>query len=77
MDPSWINALVGVASFLTLLSSILIGYLFRLSKELSDHKLHVARYMATKNELKDLTVRVERQMESGFDRLSELLKKEK
>ncbi|MFT6986234.1 MAG: hypothetical protein ACJAT7_002057 [Psychromonas sp.] len=69
MDPTWINALVTLASFLTLLTSILIGYLFRLSNELATYKTHVAVNYATKPEVKDLTERLEQQMQIGFDRL--------
>lgn len=74
MDPNWLNALVALASLLTLLTSVLIGYLFRLSKELSDYKTHVAQSYATKEELKDMAERMERQMETGFNRIIETLK---
>ena len=73
MDPNWLNALVALASFLTLLTSVLIGYLFRLSKELSDYKTHVAEYYATKDEVKDLAARLEQQMQTGFNRIYDIL----
>jgi hypothetical protein len=73
MDPNWLNALVALATFLTLLTSILIGYLFRLSKELSNYKTHVAEKYVTKPEMKDLTERLERQMQKGFDRIYNVL----
>ncbi|MGF1761359.1 hypothetical protein L4D76_26280 [Photobacterium sagamiensis] len=74
MDPTWLNALVALATFLSLIVSALIGYLFKLSKELSDYKTHVAEYYATKDEVKDLAERVERQIETGFSRMIEFLK---
>ncbi len=73
MDPNWLNALIALASFLTLLTSLLIGYLFRLSKELSSYKIHVAETYVTKLEMKDLTERLERQMQIGFNRIYDIL----
>ena len=75
MDAAWLSALVAVASLLTVLISGLIGYLFQLSKDLLNYKIHVAETFATKNEVKDLAERVERQIETGFDRMIEILKK--
>ncbi|WP_375750949.1 hypothetical protein [Vibrio sp. HN007] len=75
MDANWVNALIGLASFLTLLLSLLIGYLFRLSKEVSEYKTYVAKHHATKEELKDLAIRLERQIETGFNRIYETLNK--
>lgn len=75
MDANWLTALVALATFLTLLTSILIGYLFRLSNELSAYKTHVAEKYATKPEMNDLTERLERQMEIGFNRIYDILNK--
>ncbi len=74
MDPSWLNALVALASLLIVLTSMLIGYFFKLSKELSNYKTHVAENYATKDEFKDHAERLERQMEVGFNRIYETLK---
>jgi len=76
MDPTWINALVGIASLLVVLTSMLIGYFFKLSKELSNYKTHVAETYATKDEFKDHAERLERQMENGFNRLYETLNRQ-
>jgi ABC-type sugar transport system permease subunit len=40
---------------------------------LSEHKTHVAENYATKNDVKDLGDRMERQMTQGFNNLKELL----
>ncbi|MGF1764914.1 hypothetical protein [Aliivibrio kagoshimensis] len=74
MEASWLNALVALATFLTLLLSLLIGYLFRLTREMSEYKIYVARNHATKEELKDLGERVERQIETGFTQMMNVLK---
>jgi hypothetical protein len=73
MDPNWLNALIGVATLLVVLTSMLIGYFFKLSKELSNYKTHVAENYVTKDEFKDHAERLERQMETGFNRLYETL----
>lgn len=73
MDPNWVNALVALATLLIVLTSMLIGYFFKLSKELSNYKTHVAENYATKDEVKDLTERLERQMEIGFNRMYDIL----
>ncbi|GLR75988.1 hypothetical protein [Aliivibrio sifiae] len=75
MDPSWVNAFVAIASFLTLLLTALITKLFSMTKELSDLKIHVAERYATKPEVKDLAERVERQIQTGFDQIYKLLEK--
>lgn len=76
MDPNWINALIALATFLTLLTSLLIGYLFRLSNELSMYKIHVAEKYVTKPEMKALSESIERQMQTGFNRLYDILNKQ-
>lgn len=75
MDAGWLNALVTLATLLVVLTSMLIGYLFKLSKELSNYKTHVAESYATKDEFKDHAERLERQMETGFNRLYDTLKR--
>ncbi len=73
VDPNWVNALVAVASFLVLLSSILIGYLFRLSRELTEFKLYVATYHATKDEVEKLGEKIDSRLESHFNRIYDIL----
>ncbi|MUK40999.1 hypothetical protein GNP61_05435 [Aliivibrio fischeri] len=75
MDASWLNALIAAATLLTLLLTALITKFFALSKELSDLKTHVAETYATKDEVKDVIERVERQIETGFNRIYETLNK--
>jgi len=74
------NWLLVVISFLGLMLTVvipLIAYFNRsMTKNthlLSEHKTHVAENYATKNDVKDLGDRMERQMSAGFDNLSKLL----
>ncbi|MEZ9424740.1 hypothetical protein ACMAZD_11540 [Vibrio sp. nBUS_14] len=76
MDPTWLSALVALATLLVLLTGALIGKLFSLSKELADYKTHVAESYATKEEVKDGFERLERQLETGLTRIYESLKRE-
>ncbi|UQV23165.1 hypothetical protein [Vibrio sp. J383] len=73
LDPNWFNVLIAFCTFVTLILSLLIGYLFRLSKELGEHKTHVAETYATKDDVKELGDRIERSMVKEFDRLHTLL----
>lgn len=73
IDPSWVNALVAVASFLVLLTSTLVGYLFRLSKELAEFKLYVATYHATKDEVEKLGEKIDKRLEGHFNRIYDIL----
>jgi len=75
MEPDQINAFVTLAAFLCVVASGMIGYFFRLSKELSDHKTHVAKYYMTKEESKEAVERMERNMELGLNRIYDLLNK--
>ncbi|GAD78164.1 MULTISPECIES: hypothetical protein [Vibrio harveyi group] len=72
-DANWIHALVAVASFLVLVSSILIGYLFRLAKELAEFKLYVATYHATKDEVEKLGEKIDNRLETHFNRIYDIL----
>lgn len=74
LDPGWVNAVLAFGTFVTLILSLLIGYLFRLSKELSEYKTHVAETYATKHDVKELGDRIERSMVKEFDRIHSLLK---
>ncbi|MBJ2147545.1 hypothetical protein JC606_14310 [Vibrio sp. IB15] len=76
MDPTWLSALVALATLLVMLTGALIGKLFSLSKELADYKTHVAENYATKEEVKDGFERLERQLETGLTRIYESLKRE-
>lgn len=76
MDPTWLSALVALATLLVMLIGALIGKLFSLSKELADYKTHVAESYATKEEVKDGFERLERQLETGLTRIYESLKRE-
>ncbi|PMG64897.1 hypothetical protein [Vibrio lentus] len=76
MDPTWLSALVALATLLVMLTGALISKLFSLSKELADYKTHVAESYATKEEVKDGFERLERQLETGLTRIYESLKRE-
>ena len=76
MDPTWLSALVALATLLVVLIGALISKLFSLSKELADYKTHVAESYATKEEVKDGFERLERQLETGLTRIYESLKRE-
>lgn len=76
MDPTWLSALIALATLLVMLTGALIGKLFSLSKELADYKTHVAESYATKEEVKDGFERLERQLETGLTRIYESLKRE-
>ncbi|WP_172557305.1 hypothetical protein [Vibrio fluvialis] len=73
LDPSWVNAVLAFGTFVTLILSLLIGYLFRLSKELGEYKTRVAETYATKDDVKELGDRIERSMVKEFDRIHSLL----
>ena len=73
MDATLISALAGVAMVIIVLFSTLIAKFFAQSKEIAELKTHVAENYATKDEFKDHAERLERQMETGFNRLYETL----
>lgn len=82
MSPEWMSALVALAVFIFMLVGALINKIggtgnevANLKTHVADLKTHVAENYATKNEMKDLAQRVERQIETGFDRMIEILKK--
>ena len=69
-----------VIAFISLVLGVLVPLFISLSnahkstaKELSDHKTHVAESYATKDDVKDLGDRMERQMKDGFNNLKDLL----
>lgn len=74
------NWIMVVISFISLVLGVLVPLCVSLSsahkaiaKELSEHKTHVAEIYATKNDVKDLGDRMERQMKDGFENLKQLL----
>lgn len=74
------NWLLVVISFIALVLTVvvpLVAYLNNVAtkarNELSDHKTHVAENYATKDDVKDLGDRMERQMKSGFENLKQFL----
>ncbi|MGL6026805.1 MAG: hypothetical protein ACRC0U_06910 [Vibrio sp.] len=74
IEPGWVNAVLAFGTFITLILSLLIGYLSRLSKELGEYKTHVAETYATKDDVKELGERIERGISKEFDRFHSLLK---
>ena len=74
---NWILVIVGLISLVLAVMVPLIGHLYgtvhKTSKELSDHKTHVAEYYSPKAEVEKLGERIERQMKDGFDNLKEIL----
>lgn len=74
---SWLVVIIGIVGVLLTIAVPLIAYLnsvaHRTSNELNNHKTHVAETYATKNDVKDVGDRMERQMQAGFDNLKELL----
>jgi Tfp pilus assembly protein PilE len=74
---SWLLVTLGIVGVLLTIAMPLIAYLnsvaHKTSNELSNHKTHVAETYATKNDVKDVGDRMERQMQAGFDNLKELL----
>jgi sensor histidine kinase regulating citrate/malate metabolism len=74
---SWLVVIIGIVGVFLTIAVPLIAYLnsvtHKTSTELSNHKTHVAETYATKNDVKDLGDRMERQMRDGFDNLKELL----
>ncbi len=74
LTPAWVNTFIAVATFITTVLGLLIGYLFRSSKEFSEYKTYVANTYATKDELTQLGDRIERNMSKEFERLYSLLK---
>tara|TARA_R110002033_G_scaffold12384_2_gene37593 strand:+ start:4791 stop:5057 length:267 start_codon:yes stop_codon:yes gene_type:complete len=74
---NWLVVIIGIVGVLLTIAVPLVAYLNSVANktraELSNHKTHVAENYATKNDVKDLGDRMERQMKAGFDNLKELL----
>ncbi|WP_025821929.1 hypothetical protein [Shewanella marina] len=74
---NWLMVAVAVTSLvLSVCIPILVG-LFnshkKTAKELSEHRTHVAEKYATKDDVKYLGDRMERQMKDGFNNIKEIL----
>lgn len=74
---NWLLVVIGVASLVLAIVVPLVAYLNSVAtktrNELNDHKTHVAETYATKNDVKDLGDRMERQFAKSFDNLKEFL----
>ena len=67
-------ALAAVGMLIAVVVGAVITRLPAVSKDLAEHKTHVAETYATKDDVKELGDRMERNMASGFDRIYNLLK---
>ncbi|WP_338725697.1 hypothetical protein V8687_18290 [Shewanella baltica] len=74
---AWIQVVIGLVGIVLAILVPVFVYLNNTSQrtrhELSEHKTHVAEKYATKDDIKELGDRMERQMRNGFDNLKELL----
>ncbi|SGY96150.1 hypothetical protein [Moritella viscosa] len=70
---SWVAAIVAIVMLVVVVSGAVITWLSKVSADLAEHKTHVAETYATKDDVKELGDRVERNMDSGFDRIYNLL----
>ena len=75
----WLKLALAALSLLVTIFIPLIGALYRANlsteRQLSAHKTHVAETHPTKNDIKDLADRVDRQMKNGFEQLEKLITK--
>lgn len=73
----WITVVVTIIGMILGVVVPLVGHLYsvvhRNSRELSDHKTHIAENYSTKIEVEKLAYRIERQMRDGFDNIKEIL----
>lgn len=70
----WVAAVAAVIMIVIVVGGGLIKWLSKVAADLADHKTHVAENYATKDDVKEFGERVERNMNSGFDRIYNLLK---
>ncbi len=74
---NWLLVAIGFIALVLTAVVPLVAYLNNVAtkarNELSDHKTHVAENYATKDDVKDLGDRMERQMKSGFENLKQFL----
>ncbi len=69
LEPGWVNTFIALATFVTMVLGLLIGYLFRSAKEFSEYKAYAARTYATKDELNQFCDRMERKLDRVYDLL--------
>ena len=73
----YLRLAVSVIALILVIIVPLVGYLNSVAtkarNEISDHKTHVAENYATKDDVKNLGDRMERQMEKGFENLKQFL----
>ena len=73
----WLLVIIGVCGLFISVVVPLIAYLNNLahktSAELNTHKIHVAETYATKNDVKEIGDRMERQIAHSFENLKDLL----
>ena len=73
----YLRLAVSVIGLILVIIVPLVGYLNNVAtkarNEISDHKTHVAENYATKDDVKNLGDRMERQMEKGFENLKQFL----
>lgn len=73
----WVAVIVSLMGVIMAVVVPLIAHLYSVvhtnSKDLSDHKTHIAENYPTKIEVEKLGYRIERQMKDGFDNLKEIL----
>jgi short-subunit dehydrogenase involved in D-alanine esterification of teichoic acids len=78
---NWILIAIGMVGLILTMALPLVAYLNSVASkarhEISAHKTHVAENYATKDDVKDLGDRMERQMIQGFDNLEKLLSNRK
>ena len=70
----WVAALAAVGMLIAVVVGAVITRLGAVSKDLAEHKTHVAETYATKDDVKELGDRMERNMATGFDRIYNLIK---
>lgn len=70
----WVAAVAALGMLIAVVVGAVINRLSAVTKDLATHKTHVAETYATKDDVKELGDRMERNMTSGFDRIYNLLK---
>lgn len=69
----WLAALAALGMLIAVVVGAVIKRVGNVEKNLADHKTHVAETYETKANMKDVADRIERQMQTGFDRIYKLL----
>jgi len=80
-ETNWLLVVIGLVSLVLTIIVPLVAYLnsitTRTRNELNNHQTHVAETYATKNDVKDLGDRMERQLSAGFDNIEKILFKQR